>query len=99
MRNSDHFHHQPKQRQFETPVKPHQRFASSSNSTSSGFGQATIKAHNDDFNFHQADSKITTSSPWKNFHYHDEGMNYSNIDVEKLELASKHCAACEAKYK
>jgi len=42
---------------------------------------------------------MTTSSPWKNFHYHDEGLNYTNVDVEKLELASKHCAACESKYK
>lgn len=57
----------------------------------------TIKSGTEDFNLHQLAMK--TSSPWKSFHYHDEPTNYADVDVEKLEHASKHCAACESKYK
>ena len=57
----------------------------------------TVKSGTEDFNLHQL--AVKTSSPWKNFHYHDEPANYTDIDIEKLEAASKHCAACESKYK
>lgn len=61
-----------------------------------GFG-STSKPNNDDFNFHQPGKP--SGSPSKNLHFHDEEVNYKNVDIEKMEAASKHCRACEAKYK
>jgi len=58
----------------------------------------TMKATNDDFNFHQPEGR-KGSSPSKTLHFHDEEVNYKNVDIEKIEAASKHCRACEAKYK